>query len=67
MLVCMHHIYVHLVAFNREKWKDSSCTCWYFIKKYHIFVVAVNELKKRIPIKFKNVKIDQKTVVGRKL
>ena len=33
---------------------------------YHIFVVAVNELKIGVPIKFKNVKIGQKPKAKRR-
>ena len=41
---CCKH--VHVVIFNRNKWAESSCTCRYYLKKYHcyhIFVIAVNE------------------------
>ena len=60
---------VHIVKFNREKWENSKCTCWYFLKKfncYHIFVIAVNEHIISVPTQFRNVKIGQKPKLGRK-
>jgi len=60
---------VHIVKFNREKWENSKCTCWYFLKKYHcyhVFVKAVNEHIISVPTQFRNVKIGQKPKLGRK-
>ena len=38
---------VHVVKFQTEQWSTkSSCSCYYFLKKYHcyhLFVIAVNK------------------------
>ena len=61
---------VHKVEFKKEKWAaKSSCTCWYFLKKYHcyhLFVIAINEQMITIPSVFKNAPIGQKPQPGRK-
>ena len=64
---CVKH--VHVVTLNRNKWAESSCTCKYYLKKYHcyhIFVIAVNEKLLSIPSQYKDCKIGQKPILGRK-
>jgi hypothetical protein len=64
---CCKH--VHVVTLKRDKWAESTCTCRYYLKKYHcyhIFSVAVNERLLAIPLEFKNAKIGQKPKLGRK-
>jgi hypothetical protein len=64
---CCKH--VHVVTFNRNKWAESSCTCRYYLKKYHcyhIFVIPVNEKLLSIPAQYKNYRIGQKPKIGRK-
>ena len=61
---------VHVVKFQTEQWSaKSSCSCYYFLKKYHcyhLFVIAVNKKIISIPSVFKNVPIGQKPKPGRK-
>ena len=61
---------VHVVKFQTEQWSaKSSCSCYYFLKKYHcyhLFVIAVNKKIISIPSVFKNLPIGQKPKPGRK-
>ena len=64
---CCKH--VHVVTLKRDKWAESTCTCRYYLKKYHcyhIFSVAVNERLLAIPLEFKKAKIGLKPRLGRK-
>jgi hypothetical protein len=52
------------ILLNRIKWADIKCDCRYHC--YHIFVGTVYEKLISIPMKFKNCKIGQKPLLGRK-
>ena len=60
---------VSLVDFNTQDWTRSTCSCWYFNKKYnchHVLAIAVNNEYIDIPNQYRNVPIMQKNKPGRK-
>ena len=58
-----------LVWLNEESWAKSTCTCYYYFKKYiccHIVTIAVNLNKTIIPAEFRDTVVGQKTKRGKK-
>ncbi len=60
---------VSVVNFNSQEWSKSTCSCWYFNKKYnchHVLIIAANNKLTDIPNQYRNVPIMQKNKSGRK-
>jgi hypothetical protein len=60
---------VSMVNFNSQEWSKSTCSCWYFNKKYnchHVLIIAANNKLTDIPNQYRNVPIMQKNKPGRK-
>ena len=55
--------------FNSQEWSKSTCSCWYFNKKYnfhHVLVIADKNKFTEIPNQYRNVTIMQKNKPGHK-
>jgi hypothetical protein len=59
---------VFMVNLSKENWKDSKCTCKFYLKEYfcaHIIIVASSLTLATIPNHCKNINIGAKKKVGK--